>query len=508
MAKKPELTSPTGRAPDGEGRAVPAPGRWRRFARAHGPAIGTGLSVGCLGIGGNYLAHLLFTLPLLPEQTGVLLLRRLPLFVFAAGVQTLGPLARPLLLVGATVGLIILIAVLALFAERISRRGPTLILAVCVAVLGAGIALASANRGDNPIALAVEVTLLSALAAVGYSAGRAIRHTPATTRVDRRRLLRNLFVGAVGLAALPIVYVDIRRFVTALATKEGSRAGTEITPISDFYVVSKNLAGDPVVDANTWRLILPDGNRLTYEELLALPSQQLEVTFECISNEVGGTLISNGIWRGPRVHDVLAKTAIPANATYLLIESADGYTESLPLTQLTPDSLLATHLNGHPLPAVHGFPARFVFPGHYGMKQPKWVTRLKLSAQDERGYWEQIGWDESAIVKTMSRIDLPQDGSVAQAGIVRLSGIAFAGVRRISAVELSWDQTAWHEAELEREFSPYAWRFWHVDAGLSTGHYTIQVRARDGAGALQTAFPAPTLPNGADGLHTIVLDVR
>jgi len=359
------------------------------------------------------------------------------------------------------------------------------------------------KRQDNPNTLTLEVTLLSAVALVGYSAGRSIRQTPGTTREDRRRILRNLFVGAVGLAALPIVYVDIRRFVTALATKEGSRAATEITPITDFYVVSKNLAGDPVVDATAWRLILPDGNRLTYEELLALPSQRLEVTFECISNEVGGTLISNGIWGGPRVKDVLAKTAIRADATYLLIESADGYTESWPLAQLTPDCLLATHLNGKPLPAIHGFPARFVFPGHYGMKQPKWVTRLKLSAKDERGYWEQIGWDEKAIVKTMSRIDLPQDGSVAPAGIVRLSGIAFAGVRRISEVELSWDQTVWHEAELEREFSPYAWRFWHLDAGLSTGHYTIQVRARDGAGAVQTASPAPALPNGADGLHTV-----
>ncbi len=508
MARKPRLTGSTDTELNRQRRDVPSARRWLRFARAQGPAIGTGLAVGCLGIGGNYLAHLLFALPLLPEQTGVLLLRRLPLFAFSAGVQTFGPLARPLLLVGATIGLIILVALLALFAEHTFQRGPALILPVSVAILGAGIALASANRGDNPMALVLEVTLLSAVAAVGYSAGRSIRQTPATTREDRRRFLRNLFVGAVGLAALPIVYVDIRRLITALAIKEGSRAGAEITPISDFYVVSKNLAGDPVVDANSWRLILPDGNGLTNEELLAIPSQQLEVTFECISNEVGGTLISNGIWRGPRVQDVLAKTAIPANATYLLIESADGYTESLPLAQLTPDSLLATHLNGQPLPAVHGFPARFVFPGHYGMKQPKWVTRLKLSAQDERGYWEQIGWDEKAIVKTMSRIDVPQDGSAAPAGIVRLSGIAFAGIRRISAVELSWDQTDWHEAELEREFSPYSWRFWHLDADISTGHYTVKVRARDGAGVVQTAVPAPTLPNGADGLHTIALDVR
>ncbi len=431
--------------------------RWLRLGRKQAPALLVGLGAGCLAIGANYLAHLLFSLPLLPEQVGVLLLRHLPLFVFSAGVATLGPLARPLLLVGATLGLILLIAILFVFGQGLAHPGE--------------------------------------------------HHPSATTKEDRRRLLRNLFVGTVALSVLPIGYVNVRRLMTALATREGSRVAIEITPISDFYVVSKNLVGDPVIDASSWRLVLPDGNRLTYEQLLAIPSRELEVTFECISNEVGGTLISNGLWRGPRVQDVLAGTAAPSNAAYLLIESADGYTESFPLAQLTPDCLLATHLNRKPLPAAHGFPARFVFPGHYGMKQPKWVTRLKLSAQDKRGYWEQVGWDEKAIVKTMSRIDSPLDGSVVSAGTVRISGIAFAGVRRISAVQVSWDQSGWHDAELEPEFSAYSWRFWHLDTQLPTGRYSIRVQARDGAGAVQTAVPASTLPNGADGLHKVALDV-
>lgn len=466
-----------------------------------------GLAVGCFAIGFNYLAHVLFAQPLFPEQVGVLLLRRLPFFVFSAGVQTLGPLARPLLLLGATIGLILLLAVVVVLVERLVPRRRPLALALSVVVLAGAVLLASAGRGIDPKRLALELALLSFVAMAGYSASKALRHGSATTRDDRRRLLRNLVVGAVGLAVVPIGYVDIRRVITALATKEGSRAATQVTPIGDFYVVSKNLAGDPVVDAESWRLILPDGSRLSYEQLRTIPAQQLEVTFECISNEVGGTLISNGIWRGPGVQDLLADTSVTANATYLLIESADGYTESFPLSQITPDCLLATHLNGQPLPAAHGFPARFVFPGHYGMKQPKWVTRLKLSAQDERGYWEQIGWDEKAIVKTMSRIDSPLDGAVVSAGTVHISGIAFAGVRRIGAVEVSWDTTGWHLAELEREFSPYSWRFWHLDTQLLTGRYSIRVRARDGSGAIQTATPAATLPNGADGLHRIVLDV-
>jgi hypothetical protein len=57
------------------------------------------------------------------------------------------------------------------------------------------------------------------------------------------------------------------------------------------------------------------------------------------------------------------------------------------------------------------------------------------------------------------------------------------------------------------EFSPYAWRFWQLTATLPAGHYDVEVRARDGDGALQSAKSAPTLPNGADGYHKITFDV-
>jgi DMSO/TMAO reductase YedYZ molybdopterin-dependent catalytic subunit len=157
---------------------------------------------------------------------------------------------------------------------------------------------------------------------------------------------------------------------------------------------------------------------------------------------------------------------------------------------------------------MHGFPARFIFPGRYGMKQPKWVTRIGFSASDKPGYWENNGWDERAIVKTMSRIDQPTDGAALAAGSVQFAGIAFAGARRISGVELSWDGgRSWQPAELQAEFSPYAWRFWQLNTSIAAGHYNVKVRARDGEGTLQSSKSAPTLPNGADGYHTITLDL-
>ena len=419
----------------------------------------------------------------------------------------MGVVARPLLLIGATVGIILLYglaaAALSLWLPRWAFGGLTG-LAGLVTLL---VALVAAAPGDSRAAIFGEVLIFAGVVPLTDLLLTRLSH-PAPTNVERRILLRNLFYGAVGIAVLGVGFVEVRRFITALAMKEGSRADTEITNVTDFYLVSKNLGGDPVIDGSTWRLVLPTRS-LTYADLVALPSRRLELTLECISNEVGGTLISNGVWQGPRVTDVLGLTTVPADAVWMLMESADGYTESFRISELTDDHLLATQLNGSALTPPHGYPARFIFPGHYGMKQPKWVTRIRLSSTDQPGYWENNGWDERAVVKTMSRIDLPADGSALPAGGVRFSGIAFAGARRISAVEVSWDRgKTWHQADLADEFSPYSWRFWHLATSLTPGHYNVLVRARDGQGNLQSASSAPTLPNGADGYHSSVLDIR
>ena len=466
----------------------------------------TGLSAGALAVGADYLAHALFAVPLVPEQAGYILLKLLPLSTFENLLKALGVLARPLLLIGATLAIIVAYGVgAALLARGVSRLWVP-ILTGLVAMLSAIVAIIAFSPGDSIVGVVVEVFLLAAaIPIVEVVSGRLSPSTPMNE--DRRVLLRNLFYGAVGIAVLGIGYATVRRFATALAMREGNRAITEVTDVNDFYVVSKNLGGDPVVDATAWRLNLPT-RALTYDDLLKLPAQQLELTLECISNDIGGTLISNGVWKGPRVSDVLALTTVPSDAVWMLMESADGYTESFALRELTPDHLLATHLNGAPLTAPHGYPARFIFPGHYGMKQPKWVTRIRFSATDQPGYWENNGWDEQAIVKTMSRIDRPSDGAALGAGTVQFAGIAFAGARRISAVELSWDRgRSWHAGDLQAEFSPYAWRFWQLSASLPAGHYSVSVRVRDGEGTLQSSKSAPTLPNGADGYHTISLDL-
>ena len=190
-----------------------------------------------------------------------------------------------------------------------------------------------------------------------------------------------------------------------------------VTPVQQFYYVSKNLeAFDPRLSAEQWSLSVgglvkkPTTYRLSDLDKFAPVTS--ERTLSCISNPVGGPLISNGLWQGFRLSDLLREVGIQQEARFVLWEAADGYTESLPLGEaLDPEILLVTKLNGAALNARHGFPLRVLIPGRYGMKQPRWITKLTLSADDQPGYWVKREWSKAARVELMSRIDQPPETS-------------------------------------------------------------------------------------------------
>jgi len=174
------------------------------------------------------------------------------------------------------------------------------------------------------------------------------------------------------------------------------------------------------------------------------------------------------------------------------------------------DVLVATKMNGVTLPQVHGFPARIIVPGVYGMKQVQWLTEIELVERDYQGYYQQKGWSDEAVVKTSSRIDLPGHGGVVKGRETVVRGYAFAGVRGIKKVELSMDGgESWHEATLEPELAPAAWRFWSYRWELpKPGRYSVAVRATDGTGRLQITEEQAAFPDGAVGLHEITVTVQ
>ena len=279
-----------------------------------------------------------------------------------------------------------------------------------------------------------------------------------------------------------------------------------VTPNDAFYTVSKNFF-DPVVNGESWRLnvdgLVETPLELTLDEIRAFPPEESMNTLMCISYELGDELISNARWLGTSLQTVLERAGVRPEATHIQFTGADDYVESHSLVYAQdPRVRLVWEMNAEPLPPKHGFPLRLLAPGRYGIKNPKWITRITLIEGNIKGYWQQRGWAQEGFIQTMSRIDVPGAGIRQAPGRTQVQGIAFAGDRGIERVEVSTDDGgSWSEAELAEEFAPLAWRFWSFEFDATPEEHTLRVRATDGTGAVQTAEENPPLPDGATGYH-------
>jgi DMSO/TMAO reductase YedYZ molybdopterin-dependent catalytic subunit len=283
---------------------------------------------------------------------------------------------------------------------------------------------------------------------------------------------------------------------------------SELTSNEDFYVVSKNVI-DPTVSVSRWRLkvegLVDAPFQLTYDELRALPAVSQFTTLICISNPVGGPLISNAKWTGVPLKDLLERSRLKPDVKDIALFAADGYSDSIPLEKaLESTTLVAYGMNDELLPSAHGAPARLVVPGIYGMKNVKWLTGIEATNEDFKGFWERRGWSDIAVIKTMSRLDVPSSSAVAL-GRNAIGGIAFAGDRGTSGVEWSSDGgLTWKKAAVKPSLSPFSWVLW-ADEWLAeeSGLKHLVVRAIDGTGAVQIADAVEPFPDGASGHHVV-----
>ena len=295
----------------------------------------------------------------------------------------------------------------------------------------------------------------------------------------------------------------------ALQPAPGTRP--EYTPVEDHYRIDINLR-PPAVDAEEWTLAITglvdnpltltlDDIRNNYE-----PMDQY-VTLSCISNQIGGDLIGTTRWTGVSLQQILPQLGLQADAEYLKISSADGFYETLWLGLVDADEriMLCYAWDGRPLTVDHGFPLRIYIPDRYGMKQPKWITTIEVMAHDEEGYWVRRGWDEVARMKATSVIDTVATDAVYEENgqmFVPVGGIAHAGARGISRVEVSVDDGEWQQAQLRTPLSDLTWVIWRYDWLFEEGPHTFAVRCYDGDGALQITERHPPHPSGATGIHT------
>jgi hypothetical protein len=174
---------------------------------------------------------------------------------------------------------------------------------------------------------------------------------------------------------------------------------------------------------------------------------------------------------------------------------------------LEPTTLLVYGMNGTTLPRKHGFPCRLYVPGLYGEKNVKWLEEIEVVEYDYLGYWQERGWSDTAIVNTVSIVDTPRETVPRDSSTVPIGGLAFAGQRGISAVEVRIDDGDWQEALLEANEPPLIWQRWRLDWQPELGSHQLTVRAIDGEGNPQTEQERPPHPDGMTGLHSVEVDI-
>jgi DMSO/TMAO reductase YedYZ molybdopterin-dependent catalytic subunit len=469
---------------------------------------------------------------------GDTVIRYSPQFLTEFAKTTFGTADKPVLLTGMAV----VIAAVAALAGLVGRRRPARGLVV-VALLGLlGLAAVVAAPVFAPADLVAPAVALLAGLAVFAGLHRLARRSadPAPHEgVSRRAVLvgssaavavASLGAGAAGLLLGGRV-TDSRSAVTALlgrarlverapAIPAGAafpELGTPefITGNADFYRIDVALR-IPSQRAEDWSMrihgMVDNPITVTFDDLLARPLVERTITMTCVSNPVGGNLVSTARFVGVDLRDLLLEAGVQPGAEQLYSTSTDGWTAGTPTdVVMTPGrgALLAIGMNGEALPPEHGFPVRMVVPGLYGfVSATKWLADLELTTFDARaGYWLQRGWAQKAPIKTQSRIDSPRGFASVPAGRVPVAGIAWSQPTGIGSVEVRMDGGPWQRAELSTEVGGDTWRMWRTEFELGPGSHTVQTRATDRNGVTQVEMRADPIPDGASGWPATIFTV-
>jgi DMSO/TMAO reductase YedYZ molybdopterin-dependent catalytic subunit len=381
-------------------------------------------------------------------------------------------------------------------------------------------------------------------------------------KINRRMFLRS---AAASVVALPILYYGTNRLlfssqqrasqpvVPVLPASQSSSAPAgfqnpvlspllqyEVTPTELFYRIDISPI-IPAVNAQTWRLsvkgLVDNPIEITYEELKAMPSVEQFSTLGCVSNKVGGDLISNAIWKGVPLRNLLEQAKIKQGAEYIVFRCFDGYDVGIPLEKgLEDGTILAYDMNRETLTPAHGFPVRAIVPNIYGMMNAKWITEIEIVDYLYEGFWQRKGWSNTARINTLSSIVIPgsapittrfrgflpagsniagssnstsssSSSSSPSGRTTTVGGIAFAGTRGISKVQVSLDNgLTWKDASIKEPLSPYSWVMWAAELNIPTEQkkeYKLTVRATDKTGNVQTSAIREPFPDGSTGYQMI-----
>ncbi|GAA1875785.1 molybdopterin-dependent oxidoreductase [Pseudonocardia ailaonensis] len=464
---------------------------------------------------------------------------------------TFGTADKPVLLGGMAVVIALVGAVAGLVSRR--RPGPGLTVVAVLGLLGVGAVAAAptVNAAAFVAPLAALVAGLASFAGLHRVARSANGEAPTDGSggdsgrggIGRRAVLVGSMAAvavasaAAGLGGLLLGGggADSRRGVTARlagarvteqppavpAGADFAELGTPgfLTPAQDFYRIDTALQV-PDLRAEDWSLrlhgMVDRELSLSFDDLLSRPLVERTITMTCVSNPVGGDLISTAVFTGVDLRELLLEAGVQRGADQIFTTSSDGWTAGTPTdVVLEPGrgALLAVGMNGEALLPEHGFPVRMVVPGLYGfVSATKWLVDMELTTFDRRkGYWLQRGWAQRAPIKTECRIDSPRGFQSVPAGRVTCAGIAWSQPIGISKVEVRMDGGPWRAATLSSSPSGATggrtWRMWKADFDLAPGSHTVQTRAVDANGVTQTEDRAEPIPDGASGWPATIFTV-
>jgi DMSO/TMAO reductase YedYZ molybdopterin-dependent catalytic subunit len=453
-------------------------------------------------------------------------------------IRQFGSNDKPILIGSVLLGVLVLAAVAGVLTRRRFAVGAAILVLLVGVAAAAALSRPAAEATDLLPSLLTAVVAVAALwwldraARTGALARRAPDEDPASGPT-RRGVVIAMGVVAVAAAVMGTAGRVIGKLrtrpedITLPAAAEKAPPlpkGIErqvpgltpfTTPNDDFYRVDTRL-DTPIISADDWTLII-DGDvekelTLTFDDLLAMPLIERDITLTCVSNSVGGPYVGAARWLGVRLTDLLELAGVGSRADQILSTDFEGMTISTPLELATDgrDAMIALGMNGAALPREHGFPARMVIPGLYGfISATKWVTRLTLTTYAEKqAYWTERDWATDAPIKISARIDTPNALDSLDAGETVVGGVAWAQQKGgVAKIEVRIDGGAWQPAQLGPDGGNDYWRQWFYKWDARPGQHTLAARVTSGDGEVQSAVMANPFPEGASGIQEFLVNV-
>jgi DMSO/TMAO reductase YedYZ molybdopterin-dependent catalytic subunit len=303
---------------------------------------------------------------------------------------------------------------------------------------------------------------------------------------------------------------------------EWEKLDSWLTPPDQFFVI-KHFA-QPDLSEQDWRLeiggLVAQPMKLTLADLKARPRQEVIFTLECSGNSAfpfNKGLVGNATWAGTPLAALLDEAGIEDAGIEVVFWGADAgeqvwrevtiteqFARSMSVADVRADgALIVYEMNGNPLPPEHGYPARLIVPGWYGVANVKWLERIEVRDARYQGHFMARDYvtireeeHDGETVWTFTSVGRARLKS-APAKVTRLdenySIMGAAWGAPIGGVEVRIDDGDWQPATLtEGEGEEFAWVFWTLDWGTpEAGEHTVTSRATSLAGNVQ---PAPDDP--------------